>query len=94
MTFPRVLMRTGRGERDEKKTSGTLCFYERGELLAVLPVLEGDGMKPLREPADIHPDDDGTRLVVSHTDSRARQDARYRFFFSDHAILGPCSNGR
>ncbi len=94
MTFLSVLVRMGRGERDEKKTSGTLCFYERGELLAVVPGLEGDGMKTLLEPADIHTDDDGARLVVSHADSRARQDTRYRFFFSDHAILGPCSNGR
>ena len=33
-----------------------------------------------REPAGIHPDDDGTRLVVIHTDSRARKDSRDLFF--------------
>lgn len=73
-------MRMGCGERDEKKTSGTLCFYERGELLAVLPVLEGNGMTALLGPADIHTDDDGTRLVVIHTDSRGSTDSRYIFF--------------
>ena len=47
-----------------------------------MPVLKGDGMKTLLEPADIHPDDDRTRLVVSHTDSRAREGSRYIFFFN------------
>ena len=58
-------------------------FYWKvcGEFLAVLPVLEGDGMKALLEPADIHPDDEGTRLVLTHSDSRARTGSRYLFFF-------------
>lgn len=39
-------------------------------------------MKTLREPADINSDDDGTRLVVIHTDSRGRTNSRYIFFFT------------
>jgi hypothetical protein len=38
-------------------------------------------MKTLLGTTDIHTDDDGTRLVLIHTDSSARQDARYIFFF-------------
>jgi len=54
-------------------------FYgsERGELFAVLPALECDGMKTLLGTADIHTDDDGTMLVLIHTDSRGRNDSRY-----------------
>ena len=37
-------------------------------------------MKPLRGPAGIHTDDEGTGLVLIHTDSSARQDARDIFF--------------
>jgi hypothetical protein len=38
-------------------------------------------MKTLPGPADIHTDDEGTRLTVIHVDSRAREDAGYIFFF-------------
>ena len=90
MTFRSYLMRMGCGERDEKMTPGTCSLPpaplgdfscdQRGEFFAVVPVLEGDGMKALLAPADIHPDDDGTRLVVSHSDSRGRINSRYHFF--------------
>lgn len=39
-------------------------------------------MTALLGAADIHPDDDGTGLVVIHTDSRGRQDARDRCLFA------------
>ena len=54
-------------------------FYgsERGELFAVLPALECDGMKTLLGTADIHTDAEGTGLVLIHTDSRGRNDSRY-----------------
>jgi len=39
-------------------------------------------MKPLRGPADIHTDDEGTGLVLIHTDSQGREDSRYHFFFT------------
>ena len=38
-------------------------------------------MKAFLRTADIHPDDEGTRLVVIHIDSRARKDSRDLFFF-------------
>jgi hypothetical protein len=58
-------------------------FYcaERGALRSVLPILECDGMKALLGPANINTDDDGAQLVLIHTDSRARIDSRYIFFF-------------
>jgi hypothetical protein len=37
-------------------------------------------MKTLLGSADINPDDEGTRLVLTHTDSKARQDSRDRGF--------------
>ena len=46
-----------------------------------LPGLEGDGVKALLGPADIHTDDEGTRLVEIHVDSRGRKDSRCIFFF-------------
>lgn len=46
-------------------------------------------MKPLREPADIHPDDEGTRLVLIHTDSRGRKDSRYSFYFGTFSVSTP-----
>jgi hypothetical protein len=61
---------------------GDFCCNESGELLAVLPVLECDGMKTLRGPTDIHTDDDGTGLASLHTDSRAGQDVLDRCLFS------------
>jgi hypothetical protein len=39
-------------------------------------------MKALLGPADINADDDGTRLVLIHAGSNARQDARDRGLFS------------
>jgi len=64
------------------------CLYgsERGELLAVFPVLECDGMKPLLGPADIHTADAGTRLAVIHSDSRAKTDSRYSYFFLNKEV--------
>jgi hypothetical protein len=59
-----------------------LWFSEHGELLAGVPVLERDGMEALLRPADIHTDDNGTGLAVSHTDSQGREDSRYHFFFT------------
>jgi hypothetical protein len=47
-----------------------------------LSVLECDGTKTLLGTADINTDDDGTRLVLIHADSRGRQDARYNFLFT------------
>jgi hypothetical protein len=47
---------------------GDICCNERGELLAILPVLECDGMKTLLGTADINTDDDGTRISVTHYD--------------------------
>lgn len=47
-----------------------------------MPVLDGDGMKTPLERADINTDDDGTKLVLIHTDSRAREDARDRCLFA------------
>lgn len=61
--------------------SGDLLRKERRELLAVAPILECNGMKPLLGPADIHTDDDGTKLALIHTDSRARKDSRHIFLF-------------
>jgi hypothetical protein len=55
---------------------------ESGKLLRVLPVLECNGMKALPGTTDINTSDDGTGLVMIHTDSSARQDARYRCLFS------------
>jgi len=49
-------------------------------LFSVVPVLEGDSMKPLLETADINTDDEGTGLVVIHADSRGRTDLRYISF--------------
>jgi hypothetical protein len=37
-------------------------------------------MEALLRPADIHTDDNGTGLAVSHTDSRGRKDSPYIFF--------------
>lgn len=37
-------------------------------------------MKALLRTTDIHADHDGTGLMLIHTDSRARRDARYTFF--------------
>ncbi len=56
---------------------GNFYWKECGEFLAVLPGLEGDGMKALLEPADIHTDDDETRPALIHTDLRTRKDSRY-----------------
>jgi hypothetical protein len=39
-------------------------------------------MEALLRPADIHTDDNGTGLAVSHTDSQGREDSRYHFFFT------------
>lgn len=82
-------MRTDRGEAGWEKTPGTcslspaprgdLLRNGRREFLAVVPVLECDGVKPLRGPADIHTDDEGTGLVLIHTDSRARKESWYMF---------------
>jgi len=65
-------MRTDRGETGWEKTPGILCFSERGEFLAVWPVLERDRMKTLLEPADINAGDEGTGLVLIHTESKER----------------------
>ena len=94
VTFRYFLMRMGRGGRDWEKTPGTcslspaprgdLLRKERGKSLAVLPVLKCNGMKPLRGPADINSDDDGTGLVLIHADSRGGLGSRYRFCFVTH----------
>jgi hypothetical protein len=48
---------------------GNLLRNGRGALLAVLPVLECDGMKAFPGTTNIHTDDDGTGLVLLHTDT-------------------------
>jgi hypothetical protein len=68
--------------REPPAPHGDLLRNRRGESPAVLPVLERDGMEALLRPADIHTDDNGTGLAVSHTDSQGREDSRYHFFFT------------
>ena len=70
----------------------SLCFYERGALLAVFPVLECDGMKALPGLADINTNDNGTGLVLIHTDSSARQEARDRGFWGSKTTHGSRSD--
>lgn len=67
---------------DTPAPRGDLLRKERGKLLPVLSVLYCDGMKTLLGTADIHTDDDGTRFVLTHTDSRAGQDVLDRCLFS------------
>ncbi len=52
-------------------------------------LVRGTFFSSLLEPADIHTDDEGSRLVVSHSDSRTRKDARSIVFFARQVQFPP-----